>query len=307
MVEILMATYNGEKYIREQLDSIMKQSYQDFRVLIRDDGSSDRTVDIVREYESLCQGKIKLIFDNNQCGSSVSNFFQLIKYAEADYIMFSDQDDYWLSEKVKITFNRMQEIEKRVGTERPILVFADYKAVDSELKDLNFKAKNNQVSACKTDFCHLLVQNYVTGCLTMLNKSLYRKLGTYCQSILMHDWWAALYASAVGEISHIEETVMLYRQHGDNCVGVVDVRSINYIKNKILNNNTKNSKYKYWEQAKCFYDRYNLELNQKCWGDLNTFLEIETTKLKLRRVYRLIKGRYLKSDFIRSIGQLWYI
>ncbi|MBS5112853.1 MAG: glycosyltransferase [Coprobacillus cateniformis] len=110
MVDILLATYNGEKYIREQIDSILNQTYQDFRILIRDDGSKDETVSIIENYTKKYQGKIVLIQDNIECGSSVSNFMELSKHATADYIMYCDQDDYWFTNKIDSSLNAIRKL-----------------------------------------------------------------------------------------------------------------------------------------------------------------------------------------------------
>lgn len=132
-VEILLATYNGEKYLETQMDSILAQTFQDFQVIIRDDGSKDRTVEIVRGYEARYPGKIRLVTDDAVCGNPASNFMQLLKYATADYIMFADQDDYWLPEKVEVSLREIKRIEAEKGKETPILAFAQCEVVDAEL------------------------------------------------------------------------------------------------------------------------------------------------------------------------------
>ena len=93
-VDILLAAYNGEKFIAEQIESILAQTYQDFRLVIRDDGSSDNTPAIIEDYAAKYPGKIEVVHDDAVCKSPAKNFFELLKHAEADYVMFSDQDDY---------------------------------------------------------------------------------------------------------------------------------------------------------------------------------------------------------------------
>lgn len=302
-----MATYNGADYIKVQIDSILKQTYQDFKIIIRDDGSKDETVNIIKEYEKRYPDKVKLVCDNVKCGSSVSNFFQLIKYATGEYVMFADQDDFWLPHKVEFTYGKMMEIEKNIGKDKPVLVFADYKVVDNSLTEIEFNQKRNQIAAYNLDFNRLLVQNYVTGCLAMVNKSLYKNMGDYNRTILMHDWWAALYASAKGEIVHFAEPVMLYRQHGDNCVGAVDVKSFKYRFQKFFDKDTKKAQHLYLAQAKSFYDKYSNELESEEKKALEDFIGIFEQKFKISRMIGLLKGNYLKSDFIRVLGQLWFV
>ena len=307
MIEILLAAYNGEKYISEQIHSILCQTYQDFRILIRDDGSSDNTVKIIKKYVEAYPQKIVYIEDDKKGGSAAKNFFYLIDYATSDYVMFCDQDDYWLPNKIEITYKNMLRLEKKNGNNTPILVFASYKAVDSKLIPINLKKSHNQISKYKLEFSHLLVQNYVTGCLMMCNKALYSKCGNYDDNILMHDWWLALLASSMGVIYHIPKEVMYYRQHGNNEVGAVDVKSFKYRIGKFLDKKTREKQYLYLAQAKLFYKRNKRFIRDEISKQLEHFISIYNEPLKVKRQYQLIKGHYLKSDIIRIVGQLWYV
>lgn len=307
MVDVLLATYNGEKYIREQLDSILSQTYQDFKILIRDDGSSDSTLSIIEEYKKQYPNKIYLKQDDVKCGSSAKNFFQLTRYATSNYVMYADQDDFWLPNKIEITLNKMLEIEKENGENTPTLVFTTYKAVGETLQDLEVNESKTQIAAYNLELNRLLVQNYVTGCLMMVNRALYCNMGEFDERILMHDWWAALYASANGVICHVPNIVMLYRQHGNNCVGVVEIKSMKYRIRKILDKDTKNAQYYYRNQAECFYERYKEQLDDTICNTLEEFLSIYETKSKVKRIKKLLKGKFLKSDSVRILGQLWYI
>ena len=307
MIEILLATYNGEKYIRELLDSILNQTFQDFKILVRDDGSTDKTVDIICSYIKRYPEQIELIQDAAVCKRPEKNFFQLIGYAEAPYVMFADQDDIWLPTKLEIMQKNMQELEQNKGTEEPILVFCDYKLVDAQLKELAFDSSNSQIAACHLELNRLLVQNYVTGCTVMVNRSLYQKLGAYDSAIEMHDWWAALHASALGTICHLPEQLVLYRQHGNNCVGEVNIKSFKYRINKFLDKRTRTSQLRYLAQAKLLLERQNKNLNAENKKVLNDFVEVWESENKFKRVYRLLNGRYLKSDLVRVLGQIWYV
>lgn len=307
MIEILLATYNGEKYLRQQFNSLLKQTYQDFRILVRDDGSTDNTIAIIEEYAKRYPEKIIFIQDNKKGGSAAKNFFHLISYASADYVMFCDQDDYWLPDKVEITYKNMLNLEKKNKKFTPTLVFASYKVVDSDLKPIDIKEKNNQIAKYKLDFSHLIVQNYVTGCLIMANKALYTKCGIFDDRILMHDWWLALLASSCGIIYHIPDIVMLYRQHGNNEVGAVNVKSFRYRINKFMDKKTSKMQYLYLDQAKLFLKRYKKVMPISNYNELKRFISIYRCSSKLKRMNKLIKGGYLKSDIIRIIGQLWYV
>lgn len=302
-----MATYNGEKYLKQQFNSLLKQTYQDFRILVRDDGSTDNTIAIIEGYAKRYPEKIIYIQDKKKGGSAAKNFFYLISYASADYIMFCDQDDIWLPDKIDKTYKKMLAIECSRGKKEPVLVFSTYKPVDEKLKPIYLKEKNNQISAYNLDFNHLLVQNYVTGCLMMCNKALYSNCGDFDDGILMHDWWLALLASSTGTICHIPDIMMLYRQHNNNEVGCVDVKSFRYRLSKFLDKDTRNKQYLYLAQAELFYKRYSDILDANAKKQLTDFISIYRQSSKLKRMYGLIKGCYLKSDVVKIIGQLLYI
>ena len=307
MIEILLATYNGEAYLRQQLDSLFAQSFQDFRILARDDGSADGTVSILSEYEKQHPEQMKIIRDDRKGGSPARNFFILLEHASADYVMFCDQDDVWLKNKIGTTYDAMRQTEQVRGKDTPCLVYADYRAVGADLEEILFNEKHSQVYRHKLDVHHLLVQNYVTGCLMICNRALYVRCGAFEDGILMHDWWLALLASGCGVIRHIPETVMLYRQHGNNQAGAVDVKSFRYRLGKIRDKETRSMQYRYLKQAQVFYDRYRQILDPPVRKSVCEFIGIWETPGKARRILLLIKGRYLKSDLVRILGQLWYL
>ncbi len=306
MVDILIATFNGGKYLREQIESILNQSYKDYKIIIRDDGSSDDTVEIINSYIVKYPGIISMVSDNCKCGSACSNFMQLLKYTTADYIMFSDQDDYWLPSKVQHTLDMMLQIEREIGSERPILVYGKYKPVDSNLMELHINEKHRQEATHNHHFSNLLVQNCVNGCLMMVNRTLADAMGNYNNSILMHDWWAALIAAGGGSIGFVNEVMMLYRQHDNNVVGSVNTKSISYIINKVFDSKTKESSTSYLNQAKLLIERNYDDLSENNKVVLKEFINL-FDRPKIIRMFKILNGHYLKSDFVRIVGQLWYI
>ena len=216
-IDILMAAYNGGKYIAEQIDSILAQTFQDFRLIIRDDGSSDNTPAIIEDYARRYPAKIGIAHDDVVCRNATRNFFQLLTYAQADYVMFSDQDDVWLPEKIQVTYDRMKQAEAD-NPGKPVLVFTGLEVVDAKLRSLNrFMAVN--VSAARYDFKNVIYTNIATGMTQMLNRALYKNMGGYVEGIGLHDWWAALYAGAFGVVAHVPQVTSLYRQHSNNVIG----------------------------------------------------------------------------------------
>ena len=216
-VDILMAAYNGEKYIAEQIESILAQTFTDWRLLIRDDGSSDNTPAIIEGYAAKYPGRINVIHDDAECHSPTKNFFELLKNAEADYVMFCDQDDVWLKYKVQITLDYMKEAERK-NPGKPVMVFTGLQVVDAELRSLDMLL-HLDFPETRYTFRELLPCNCAAGCTQMLNRVCYEGMGGFEDDIHYHDWWASLYASVFGVIVRVPMALILYRQHGGNAVG----------------------------------------------------------------------------------------
>lgn len=304
MIDVLLATYNGERFLKEQLDSILNQTFQDFRILIRDDGSQDNTIGIIKQYEEKYPDKILFIEDNVICGNATCNFMQLCKYATSEYAMFCDQDDFWLPNKIDISYSEMRKAEKIRGSETPILVFGDYVIVDESLKLIPYKKNNKGVNL---DLAHLLVQGVVPGCLAIFNKTLYSLMGNYSNSILMHDIWASLIASSFGVLIHIDCALMLYRQHENNVVGAIKSNKASYIIGKFKKRQMQEVMLQYKTQAELFLSRYKEKLAIKEYSIIKNFIDLFDEKNKIKRIVLLRKGAYLKSSLLKRLGQYLFV
>ena len=128
-VDILLATYNGERFLQQQINSIFEQTHTNFFIYIRDDGSKDNTVSIIKEYVQKYPDKIAIIEDNFGNLGVTQNFNELMKYSTANYIAFSDQDDIWLPQKIEKSFNFLKEIEEKHNN-LPAFVYSDMKIID---------------------------------------------------------------------------------------------------------------------------------------------------------------------------------
>lgn len=224
MIAILMATYNGEKYLGEQIDSILNQTYTDFVCYIHDDGSKDNTNDVINRYCREYPDKIARL-EGPPAGGSKANFLYLLRNVEADYYMFADQDDFWLPEKIEKSFKAIVELAP--SSDIPKLVFSDMSVVDSELNILNPSfVRFSGFDVDNLYFNRLLCQNVVAGCTTIFNRKL-RDLSLNYKTeanVRWHDWWLALIAVGAGRISFVDEPLSMYRQHNDNCLGAVKER-----------------------------------------------------------------------------------
>lgn len=211
-VLIIMATYNGEKYIKDQLDSILKQSGVDISILVRDDGSKDRTQEILQEYKN----KGKLDWYTGEHLNVAKGYLDLMKKAEeynTDYIAFSDQDDIWDEDKVSIAIKALSNIADDI----PGLYYCGQRLVDSEL-NLISEHKLNRKRTLKTRF----VLSDFAGCTGVFNKNLLMRVGEYTPDyILMHDTWILKVCLCLGGKVIVDSDMhMSYRQHGGNTVGL---------------------------------------------------------------------------------------
>lgn len=229
IIDIALATYNGAKYIQELLDSLEEQTYQNFIVHVCDDGSTDETITICESHVLFL--KNKLIIHEREGGNGASkNFIRAISYCHNSYIALCDQDDFWKPNKLErmLTTLQSEECDKK----SPTLIFSDLEIVDANLNVINssFFKVSIKSSNCTTPF-DFLFSNHVPGCAMMFNQSLKQLFEPIPDNFRMHDWWIILIASFFGKIIFINESLIQYRQHGNNTVGVVGINQKHFLKN----------------------------------------------------------------------------
>ncbi len=228
-VAIIMATYNGERYLKEQIDSILAQTYKNFTIYIQDDRSSDNTVSIINSYSQF-QDNIILI-DNglSRLGASL-NFMTLLNCIESEYYMFADQDDFWLPNKIELSIARLINLEGQYGKGSPIIVHTDRTYTDhklnviqaSEFNPRNRKPKDIEYKINQLKDCNILsIYTIVGGCTMAINKKA-KEISFPYLNIRMHDATIAMRVAhhEKGIISTIFESTILYRQHESNTCGI---------------------------------------------------------------------------------------
>ena len=224
-VQILLATYNGENFLSEQIDSIINQEYKFWELLIHDDGSIDNTIQILKKYENDYPKQIRLLVDQKIFSSASKNFFHLIqnRSAEADLYCLCDQDDIWHKSKLRLIVKKYNRQDNKI----PILIHSDLSLIDAKGKLLEsshnklIKYQKNVITKQTS-----LYYNPVPGCAMSINSALANKI-SYSKYMVMHDWWILL--SAVHQkttIIYIKFPLVKYRQHSKNTLG--------YQKNNIL-------------------------------------------------------------------------
>ena len=220
-VDIILPTYNGEKFIKEQIESILNQSHKNIRLLISDDCSTDGTIEILKKYKEK-DNRIELYVQTKNLGV-VKNIEFLLQKVTSNYYMLSDQDDYWLPEKVEKSLEKLKQNNADI-------VFGDLEVVDEKLKTiypsfndfmkLTRKIKNNQ-NSYKLNYLY----NCITGCTILAKKQTIEKIIPIpTQSkYLIHDHWIGIITSLNGKIAYMPEKYIKYRQHGNNQIGTTKI------------------------------------------------------------------------------------
>ena len=240
MIEILLSTYNGEKYLDEQIRSIINQTYTNWILTIRDDGSTDKTTEIITKFTKEYPDKIKLLYAGVTKNIGVIHSFEtLLAHSSADYVMFSDQDDIWLSEKVEKTLKKMREIES-INPNTPIVVCCDLYVVNQGLKIVSesyWKYVKLRPELLLKNKKYFVTTNFVTGCTMLINKKAKEISLPIEKNAIMHDAWITLKTySSKGIIFPIREKLIYYRQHTQNSIGAVEVEdSWSYFGRKLKN------------------------------------------------------------------------
>ena len=230
-VEILMAVYNGEAFLAEQIDSILNQSDSRWHMTISDDGSTDGSGAMIDDYARRYPGRIARYRSGRRFGNARDHFFHLMDRCEARYMLFCDQDDAWYPDKVRKTREALEDAESKWGADVPVLVFSDQTPTDDGLRPLARSLMRYQKQYFgHFDYRSILMQNVVTGGAMGVNRALARLGGRRgdASRIIMHDWWLAAVAARFGKIVYIDEPLGAYRQHGGNAVGAKDVGSAGY-------------------------------------------------------------------------------
>ena len=219
-IAILLSTYNGERYLIEQLDSLFSQTYSEFKLYVHDDGSSDKTISIIKEYQKRYIDQIVIKHDNCRRGAG-NSFMWLLDNVSADYYMFCDQDDVWMPNKIEVSLNQIRQIEDEQGNHVPVGVFTDLTLVDEKLNIIHpsFWKFQNIKPRLTSQFKYLVYGNGVTGCTLMINQAVKTIIQPLPDSIGLHDYWLALLISRHGYLYYYPNPTIYYRQHRNNVAG----------------------------------------------------------------------------------------
>ena len=300
-VEILLSTFNGEQYLSVQIDSLLAQSYINWCLVVRDDGSTDGTLNLINQYVASYPDKIKLLEDELGNLGASQPYSRLLNNSKAPYVALCDQDDYWIPEKLTMQMERMLYEENESGKDYSVLINTDLKVGDHELnviseslwKYQNINPEKNASLRC------LLVQNHITGCTCLINRALVKSVLPIAERAIMHDWWMALIAAASGKVVNMNTSTVLYRQHKRNTIGAIRWSLFYVLRSLFSASQHRQSLLNTCNQAKellatgVFDNEDEVILRQY----LNMF---EQGWIK-RRV-SMIRGRYFKNGLTRNIA-----
>ena len=308
-VDILMATFNGEKYLNEQLTSLEHQTWSQWRLTVCDDGSSDRTVEILEEFQRrMGKEKVRIIRNDPPTGSAKNNFIQMLKECGGQYIMCCDQDDLWHTDKIKKTLGCMCRMEEKYGRQTPLMVHTDLRVVNEALHELHPGFHKYVDLFHDGRLSHELIQNQVTGCTVMINGALRSYLDRIddFDSILMHDHWLAITAIVFGKIGYLNVATIDYRQHGDNSVGAANARSFSYLWKRFCRGKSdfRQDMKKSTEQCAYFCRIYASCIeNKKMLQLLDEYASLYA-KTKMARMTAFFRYGFWKKGWIRKIMQV---
>ena len=215
VISVAMTTYNGEDYLKEQLDSILSQSYNAFEIIICDDGSTDSTLEILDQYRKEYPN---IYVYTNQCNLGyVKNFERVIGLCNSEYIALSDQDDIWLKDKLQLQIEAMFETEEATK-ETPVLIHSDLNMIDENglLIQRSYSDFRGYKLKVTKDLGHILGPNGVMGNTIMINKALKEKILPFSRYVDVHDYWIAVISELCGVRINLSTPLVQYRIHQTN-------------------------------------------------------------------------------------------
>jgi glycosyltransferase involved in cell wall biosynthesis len=301
----LLAAYNGGEYGPELLDSLLKQTHGDFRLLVRDDGSSDQTPAVLLDYARKFQGRMEILPAGAPTGSAKGNFSILLEASTADYVLCADIDDVWFPNKVGDTLELLARAEARHSSSVPIMVYSDLAPVNAQLEPLNesywrFKKTDPKVGL---HLSQSLVCPVVLGCASGMNRALVDMVTPVPEAVTGHDWWAHLVALAFGAVHYSTDPTVFYRLHGNNLSTPREVKLSNYVTKKNKIGIVRRGMQRRFEQAQALIDRFGDGLRPEPRRIVENFVAIASQSFVERRI-SLIRGNYLYPDLPRNLAML---
>ena len=286
---ILLASYNGEKYISEQLDSIINQTYKNWELIIRDDGSKDETMTILNKYEKKDE-RIKILRDDKGNLGFLKNFEELLFNAKEEFVLFSDQDDFWLKNKLEKFVEKIRDLNEKVLS-KPLLIHCNSLVCDEKLEIIKEKFIDSKI-AKKNNSNIYFFEYIVQGSTSMVNKKMIRESLPFLKSVTLHDRYFHLLSQFLGTRVFIDESLVKYRQHERNEIGA----------NRSIIKNIMSKKYFYVEDRKLIEEikeKYIKCLRKRDLNDIEKYLEV--TDRNKNRLERFWLSKYFQMKLLKRL------
>lgn len=281
MIDILMATYNGSNYIRNQLLSLQQQTEKNWTLYIRDDGSTDDTIEIINDFSSK-DSRIKVVTDSLGNLGPGKTFLELTNYSTSDYVIFCDQDDIWFEKKIE---NLLAFANNKLSDDKPGLVYCDGYGYNSEKGIISLNSISRAHAKNLNEF--LFFNAGYQGCSMFFNRKLCQLAQSYNTDFYMHDDIVSLLAHTFGDVYFLDEALMLYRQHSNNVTGNIQFGFLGFVKRAVNFGGYVISK-KHYEEKKSFFDFYKDQLNTSQVEIFNAYFDFpnQTLTTRIRSIFK---------------------
>ncbi len=282
MIDILLATYNGERYIEQQILSLLAQTERSWTCYIHDDGSTDNTVEIIKKWANIDK-RIVLIEDGVSLKNAGKNFLHLLKYSKSDFVCFCDQDDVWLDNKLQKLVTAIEQKDNSVAQ----VVFCNAHCWNCSDNSIS----GNATLAFPTDVESLLFLNCgIQGASAIFNKKMRDSILVPLEHCSMHDWYLTMVGCTFGQVDYIHENLMLYRQHSAQVTGLTD-RSMVVKYQQALKRKNPIVKKNCLDSLKSFYSVWESSLNELDKKNIVQFIQLENKNFFYRLIV-LLKGNW---------------
>lgn len=288
-VAVIMSTYNGEQFVEEQLDSIIDQTYRNIEIVVRDDGSTDNTVNIIKKYQK--QYNNITLYEGENIGF-IKSFFELLKLADADYYAYADQDDVWIENKIELAVNSLNQLDDS----KPNMAFGNSDYYDENMKLIGKGERKRKYSFEKALFS--CVSQGMT--MTVNKKTRDMIIADTPKTCFFHDWWTYLLCMGLGNVAYDDVTTVKYRRRKENATseGQGYLKLLIWrIKNLLFNDGMKDIK----QQMINFSNYYFYELSPEKQKTLELFAEDELNYNFVDAIKKVFYPKRLRSKILDEI------
>ena len=300
--DVILAVWNGARYLPAMLDSLLSQTTRDFNVLARDDGSRDGSLEILENYKPRFDGRLRVIA-GEPSGSATANFAILMRETKADYVLFADQDDVWKPEKVELSLRSLKEAEAKYGRSTPIYFATDITVVNEDLQVISAsywkwkRLRPSMMSSLSQSLICVPIQGMASG----INRALLDLANPVAEKAISHDWWTQLIAAAMGKVICDPTSTALYRVHGGNASIPKQVGVVPYLKLGLDASFLRRGLGRRIEQANALADALGGRMPPDQMKIIRRFTKLQSQGFVQRR-WTLVTGNYLYHDLVRSVA-----